>query len=156
MNRSTIIKGRILRSLIKNNIQLSSIQDEEIYSELTDAQNHILDDITPHTAFLNANAITDETFYLFGIPFLVPPDMGSLINMPPQTPVQYVINETTEPTLPNIWDKALQYKATSEFMEGDLKAEFLSLYEKELVDLRGSANRSDYPNGVYVHRRGFF
>ena len=46
--RTPVIKGRVLRNLTRRGLSLESVQDEEIYSELTDAQNHILDDITRH------------------------------------------------------------------------------------------------------------
>jgi hypothetical protein len=111
--RTPVIKGRVLRNLTRRGMHLELVQDEEIYSELTDAQNHILDDITPH--------------YDTGIPR--------------DNPV-YIIDKNTDPVIPGIWDKALEYKATSEFLTGTDQQYFLTRFEQQLMELRASAQRS--------------
>jgi hypothetical protein len=123
-NRSTNILGRVLRNLTRRGISLSSVQDEEIFAELTQAQVRIFDDISPHAVQYEYTA----------------------------NPVG-IIDENTEPVLPAIWDKALEYKATSELLNGKDKQEFFGLFEKELRDLRGSAERTSYENNL-PHPKG--
>jgi len=112
--RTPIIKGRVLRNLTRRGLSLESVDDVEIYSELTDAQNHILDDNTPH-------------YY----------------NRFPRSNPAATIDENTDPIIPAIWDKALEYKATSEFLAGKDQEYFLARFEQQLKELRASANRSD-------------
>ena len=112
--RTPVIKGRVLRNLTRRGVLLESVQDEEIYSELTNAQNLILDDITPH----------HDT------------------RIPRSNPTA-TIDENTDPTLPGIWDKALEYKTTSEFLTGKEQEYYLELYGIQLKELRGSRARSD-------------
>jgi hypothetical protein len=111
--RTPLIKGRILRNLTRRGLSLESVQDEEIYSELTDAQNHILDDITPHY---------DSVF--------------------PRSNPGSIIDGNTDPVIPGLWDKALEYKATSEFLGGADQQYFLTRFEQQLRELRASAQRS--------------
>ena len=111
--RTPVIKGRALRNLTRRGLSLELVQDEEIYSELTDAQNHILDDITRHN---------DSIF--------------------PRANLAASIDQNTYPVIPAVWDKALEYKTTSEFLSGEDQEYFLQRYETQLKELRGSANRS--------------
>jgi hypothetical protein len=112
--RTPIIKGRVLRNLKRRGFTLDEVNDEEIYSELTQAQNDILDDITPHY---------DTRF--------------------PTTSTPAVIDANTDPVIPSIWDKALEYKATSEFLADKSRMEFVTLFDNELKAHRGSAQRTD-------------
>lgn len=99
--RTPVIKGRVLRNLTRRGLSLESVQDEEIYSELTDAQNHILDDITRHN---------DSIF--------------------PRANLAASIDQNTDPVIPAVWDKALEYKTTSEFLSGKDQEYFLQRYER--------------------------
>jgi hypothetical protein len=112
-DRSLIIKSRVLRNLTRRGLSLQSVQDEEIYSELTEAQNNILDDITPN----------------YNMRF-------------PKTSAPAVINADTDPVIPVAWDKALEYKAASEFLSGKDQEYFLARFEQQLKQLRASAQRS--------------
>lgn len=47
MNRSTNIKSRVLRTLNLYGLKNSTVQDEEIYDQITQGQDHIISEVLP-------------------------------------------------------------------------------------------------------------
>lgn len=54
------------------------------------------------------------------------------------------IDKTTEPELPNIYDKVLEIFATSQFLSGNDRAQWLLEYKKELKQLRSLQHRKHF------------
>lgn len=159
--RSPYILGRVLRNLKRHGISPSSIEDEEIYSELTTAQKHILDEVSPHHFDDDDYCITWSDIFkpwdLSGVDISIIDDDGQYVTtdlstLTTLTSSDGTINSIYDPVIDGIWDKALEYKATSEFLDGDGRAEYLTLYEKEIIKHTDSDSRVDPERNIQRRR----
>lgn len=203
-NRSTNIKGRVLRNLKRHGYTVSDVTDDEIYDELSQAQNNIISEVQ-FRKVISITLQTDEDTYplttgdgksniasvkLLKLPTgwrykfsivdndefiktvnenpatsLKQPVIGTVIeNSIKLFPVPSAIynnvslefwctlkssrediNGIIQPEIPAVWDKALELYATSQFLSGDERTQYLSEYANELRRLRPMVGRDNHP-----------
>lgn len=56
------------------------------------------------------------------------------------------IDKDTEPEIPAVWDKALEYFVTAQFLSGNDRAQYLAEYNSEVKRLRPIPHRDNMPS----------